>query len=290
MKPNSPSEGVRVAIVVEKGAPVEFLEFTRFQYDWNDKIPLPEGIQADVPYGPHERNVLDFWKAESADPTPLVISIHGGGFDSGDKSDLFEPHGLRYIVESLANGVSFASINYRLAPDTPLIDIFLDVARAVQFLRYKADEWNIDSKRLAVCGGSAGGGASLWLAFHDDVADLTSEDPVLRESSRVTAAVAFDTQSTYDFEQWEEILGSPPTTIFDVDGDLDWYHLTREEVHSPKGRAVRKELDLLGMINPGDPPVYLCNSHPDIDLEDGGIWTTIQDMRLLSRKDATRLV
>ena len=225
---------------------------------------------ADVSYGPHERNVLDFWKAESAEPTPLVISIHGGGFESGDKSDLFEPHGLSYIVESLSNGISFASINYRLAPDTPLTDIFLDVARAVQFLRYKADEWNIDRNRLAVCGGSAGGGASLWLAFHDDVADPENEDPVLRESSRVTAAVAYSTQSTYDFEQWEEILGSSPTAIFDIDGDLEWYHLTREEVHSPKGRAVRKELDILSMISPGDPPVYLCNPHPDIDLEDGG--------------------
>ena len=225
---------------------------------------------ADVSYGPHERNVLDFWRAESAEPTPVVVSIHGGGFGGGDKSELFEPHGLRYIVESLSNGVSFASINYRLAPDTPLTDIFLDVARAVQFLRHKADEWNIDRERIAACGGSAGGGASLWLAFHDDVADLTSEDPVLRESSRVTAAVAFATQSTYDLEQWEEILGSAPTAIFDVDGDLEWYHLAREEVHSPKGRAVRKELDILGMIGPKDPPVYLCNPHPDIDLEDGG--------------------
>jgi len=225
---------------------------------------------ADVSYGPYERNVLDFWQAESTGPTPLVISIHGGGFGSGDKSELFEPFGLQYIVESLPNGISFASINYRYAPATPLADIFLDVARAVQFLRYKADEWNIDKDRIAACGGSAGAGSSLWLAFHDDVADPDNADPVLRESSRITTAIAFATQSTYDFEQWEEILGSPPTEIFDVDGDIEWYHITREEVHTPKGRAVRKELDIMGMIDPGDPPVFLCNIHPNIDLEDGG--------------------
>lgn len=34
----------------------------------------------DVAYGPHERNVLDVWLAESATPTPLVVYIHGGGF------------------------------------------------------------------------------------------------------------------------------------------------------------------------------------------------------------------
>lgn len=41
---------------------------------------------ADHSYGPHERNVLDLWKAKSGRPTPLVIYIHGGAFAHGDKS------------------------------------------------------------------------------------------------------------------------------------------------------------------------------------------------------------
>ena len=41
---------------------------------------------AKASYGPHERNVLDLWKAKSDRPTPLVIHIHGGGFTQGDKS------------------------------------------------------------------------------------------------------------------------------------------------------------------------------------------------------------
>ena len=39
-----------------------------------------------VKYGPHERNVLDVWLAESDKPTPVLVSIHGGGFQGGDKS------------------------------------------------------------------------------------------------------------------------------------------------------------------------------------------------------------
>ena len=35
---------------------------------------------ADVSYGPHERNVLDFWKAEGEGPRPLLVYIHGGGW------------------------------------------------------------------------------------------------------------------------------------------------------------------------------------------------------------------
>ena len=40
---------------------------------------------ADIAYGPHERNVLDFWQAPSDTPTPVIVRIHGGGFVHGSK-------------------------------------------------------------------------------------------------------------------------------------------------------------------------------------------------------------
>ena len=45
----------------------------------------PAPTHTDVRYGEHERNVLDLYLTPSADPTPLVIYIHGGGFRGGDK-------------------------------------------------------------------------------------------------------------------------------------------------------------------------------------------------------------
>ncbi len=42
--------------------------------------------EANVKYGPYDRNLLDFWKAPSDKPVPLVVFIHGGGFRVGDKS------------------------------------------------------------------------------------------------------------------------------------------------------------------------------------------------------------
>src|SRR6187551_3852622 len=47
--------------------------------------PTLPPTHANVQYGPHERNVLDFWKAESEQPTPVLVFIHGGGFVAGDK-------------------------------------------------------------------------------------------------------------------------------------------------------------------------------------------------------------
>lgn len=60
-----------------------------------------------------------------------------------------------------------------------------DAARPLQFVRSKATEWNVDKERIAASGGSAGTCSSLWLAFHTDMADPKSEDPVAHESTRL---------------------------------------------------------------------------------------------------------
>src|SRR4051794_16501332 len=53
-----------------------------------DKKPAVEPTAAKVAYGEHERQVLDFWQAKSDTPTPLVLYIHGGGWQNGDKSSV----------------------------------------------------------------------------------------------------------------------------------------------------------------------------------------------------------
>src|SRR5437764_13472127 len=63
-----------------------------------------------------------------------------------------------------------------------------DAARALQFVRSKAKEWNLDKTKIGATGGSAGGCTSLWLAFHDDMADKESKDPIARESTRLHCA------------------------------------------------------------------------------------------------------
>ncbi len=155
---------------------------------------------ADVSYGPYKRNVLDFWKAEGAGPRPLLIYIHGGGWVGGDKKQ--SPAAIR---PWLAKGISYAAINYRLTGTDPLPAPVYDAARAVQFLRSKAAEWNINKTRIALTGGSAGACTSMWILLHDDLADPKSNDPVLRESTRVSAAAVTAGQTSIDpkvIEKW----------------------------------------------------------------------------------------
>lgn len=148
------------------------------------KRPTP--THADVAYGEHARNQLDLWLANSEKPTPLVVYIHGGGFMGGSKSKVSA--GL--ISQMNAAGISVAAINYRLTDGgkNPYPIPMHDGARAIQFLRHNAKKYNLNPDRFAATGGSAGGCMSLWLAFHDDLADAKNSDPVLRQSSRLTAA------------------------------------------------------------------------------------------------------
>lgn len=155
-------------------------------------VPAPD--HANVRYGPHERNVFDLWLAKSGKPTPLVIYYHGGGFRGGDKNSIH----VDLLNKLRAGGISVAAANYRLSDTAPYPAQMLDSARALQYIRLHAKRFHIDPTRIAAYGGSAGSGISQWLGFHDDLADPSNSDPVLRQSTRLTAIGPFNAQSSYD--------------------------------------------------------------------------------------------
>ncbi len=181
------AEPVSVAVAAETKAPA-----------YSRTVPAP--TLSEVRYGDHERHVFDFWQAESDTPTPLVFVIHGGGWSGGSKERIHvfvEPAAL------LKAGISVAAINYRLMRHTegvmPPVKVPLyDAARALQFVRSRAEEWNIDPDRIGAAGGSAGACSSLWLAYHEDLADPSSDDPVARESTRFRCAALMFPQTSLD--------------------------------------------------------------------------------------------
>lgn len=159
--------------------------------------------QMNVPYGKHARQVLDFYPAVSESPTPVVLYIHGGGWRGGDKKT--NPRAY------LKQGISVVAINYRYVQNAkedgtmpPVKAPLSDAARALQFVRSKALEWNLDKTRVGATGGSAGACSSLWLAFHSDMADPLSEDPVAHESTRLQCAAVVGAQVSLDPKQLRE--------------------------------------------------------------------------------------
>jgi acetyl esterase/lipase len=172
---------------------------------YDESVPAP--TQAGIRYGEHEKHVMDFWKAESDTPTPLVFVIHGGGWKGGSKERLHKFVDPQVLLDA---GISVVAINYRLMGDIeegvmPPVKVPLrDAARALQFVRSKAEEWNVDKARIGAAGGSAGACSSLWITYHEDLSDPASNDPVARESTRLFCAAVTGAQTSLDPKQMKE--------------------------------------------------------------------------------------
>ena len=126
----------------------------------------PEPDFANLRYGPHERNVLDLWKArprpgKTVKPTPVVVFFHGGGFRLGDKSSV--PGWL--VANCLDAGISIASANYRLSTTDTFPAPMHDGARAIQYLRSRSKELGLDPDGIAASGSSAGAGSPSGSVF-----------------------------------------------------------------------------------------------------------------------------
>ena len=216
-----------------------------------------------VKYGEDERNVFDIWLADSETPTPLAVYIHGGGFKGGSKEKL-KPEKLNALLDA---GISVAAINYRFVTTDPLPTAHHDARRAIQFMRSKADEWNIDKDRVAAFGGSAGAQICMWLAYSDDMADATSDDPIERESTRLLCVATAGGQTSAEREFYIEnilpLLGeNVPVEVlvksFNGENDPEkirmkmWGADTLEEVDE-----TTKQCSALRLISPDDPPIFM---------------------------------
>ena len=95
---------------------------------------------------------MDFYPGIGPSPTPCVIVIHGGGWDSGDRGQL--PHFNYWLAR---RGYAVADISYRLAPESIWPAQREDVAAAIAFVKEHASSWGVDPTRLVLFGRSAGG-------------------------------------------------------------------------------------------------------------------------------------
>lgn len=231
-----------------------------------DVSDQPIVTRTNVSYGPDQRNILDFWKAAGNGPRPLLVSIHGGGWITGDKTQkmpAFQPF--------LDKGISCASINYRLAPDHPLPAPVHDAARAIQFLRTKAVDWNINPGRIALTGPSAGACTSMWLLLHDDMADPKATDRVLRESTRVCAAAVTVGQTSIDPKVIEGWLGpnvlKHPMICMAVGEKTIEDALRNYDRH----QALYVEFSPIMHVDSRDPPLFMtCSAEMDLPSRDPG--------------------
>jgi len=255
-------------------------------------VTVPDGTTfTTLDYGPGSQQVLDaFLHLDAAEPTPVVVFVHEGGFTDGSRTEPYEGPRATELATFLEAGVAYVSIDYTLlepgSETVGLIKLLRDVYRSVQWLRYFAEPLNIDPESVALIGDSGGAGLALWVGLHDDLADPTSEEPIARESTRVSVVAGVRTQATYDVLRWpDDVFGPLDTDASDFIGQpsiaaqiltvyglpIVWSTMAERierELNTPEYEAYRAELDMLAWMSADDPPFYMRNDAVNVDLDD----------------------
>ena len=150
-----------------------------------------ESLWPDLPPGTTLRGEGDVpqlivTRVESDSPTAAVVILPGGGYGG----HAMDHEGYQFAEWFKSLGVSSAICTYRLrgkgnagkgyGHPAPM----MDAQRAIQTLRARAQEWNIDPQRIGVIGFSAGGHLCSTVSTHFADADPAAEDPIARVSSR----------------------------------------------------------------------------------------------------------
>jgi acetyl esterase/lipase len=152
----------------------------------NLAVSLPNGTRAerDLVYveGGHDRQTLDlFLPATPNGPVPLIVWVHGGGWQNGSKENC-----LALRSGFLERGYAVASLNYRLSQHAVFPAQIEDCKAAIRWLRAHAGEYGLDPARFGAWGSSAGGHLVALLGTSGDVKTF-DVGAHLDQSSRVQA-------------------------------------------------------------------------------------------------------
>jgi len=155
---------------------------------------------------------LDLYKPKTGKGYPLVVYIHGGGWQSGHTRHSGAFENWPAVLASLAaRGYVVASLEYRLSDEAPFPAAIHDVKTALRFLRSNAEDFAIDRKRAVVWGGSAGGQLAALAATSCDDERLqpafAAKDQLLaQQSDCVQGFVAW--YGIFDFQSLPEFSAS----------------------------------------------------------------------------------
>jgi arylformamidase len=110
-------------------------------------------VKRDIPYTKNadKLQTLDVYSPSKAKSLPVVFWIHGGGWQGGDKSEVYDKPKV-----FIGKGFILVSTNYRLLPKVDMATLTRDVAKSIRWVHDHIAEHGGDPKRLLIMGHSAG--------------------------------------------------------------------------------------------------------------------------------------
>ncbi len=217
-------------------------------------------VYKNISYGPDRKNTLDLWIADSKSNSPFVIYIHGGGFGAGSKNAAYSKNNFKRVKKLLKNNISFATIDYSFKNNEDFLFSSLnDAKRALQFLRFNSEKYNLLKDKVALMGSSAGATSSLWIGLQDDMSDKNSPDPILRESTKVSCIVGMAAAHSLNLNRWKNMADVDEAYLKSIFkkylGKMDaekWMQRSFDENYI-------SEFDFFEKMDANDPPIFIFN-------------------------------
>jgi len=225
-----------------------------------ESLIVPYTATEDVVYGQKEGMglTLDVLQPKENRKGVGIVLVSSGSWRSGKSNIAAEVEEKRkdhWGMGLLHNGFTVFVVRHGTTPRFTVPEAIEDIRRSVRFVRHHAADYQIDPKRIGITSGSSGGHLSLMVGMTGDDGDPDSADPVLRESSRTQAIVAW----------------FPPTDLINW-GATDGYKMIETVRPGMFQRmfgtiedlpAQLKSISPLYFTTPDDPPLLLIHGDSD---------------------------
>jgi acetyl esterase/lipase len=211
----------------------------------------------DIAYDSKSRaQKLDIYIPDDGEgPFPVILSIHGGAFQSGDKGDAQ----VTPMLKGLKRGYAVVSINYRLSGEGIFPAQIYDVKASVRWIKANSKQYKLNPDKIAAWGGSAGGHLSALLGTSGSVKELEDlSQGNADRSSRIQAVV-----------DW---FG--PTDFLKMDEQLKESKVKNPMIHSvsdsPESLLIGKNLDdAPELVRAANPESYITKDDPPFFIQHG---------------------
>ena len=141
---------------------------------------------------------LDAYYIKGKKANPAVVLIHGGGWKSGDKSQM-----KIYAQELAIKGYSCFTIEYRLSPEAQYPAAILDVKNAIKYIKANAKKFNVNPDKVAILGCSSGGQMAALIGTTNNNLGYESAS-VINENASVQAIIDLDGILAFKHPESEE--------------------------------------------------------------------------------------
>ena len=247
---------------------ISFLFFSFITYGQNfqllDSLIMNHNLTfiKDLNYGEKEKNKLDLLLPNSKIKTPLIIYLHGGGYRGGKKENSYKKRNLQFISNIVDKNIAYATINYPfLNNEDGLLSSLDDAKKALQFLKFNHEKFNIDKEKIILWGVSSGANSVLWLGLSDDMAEPESNNLYAKESTRVQGIISINGAHSFNADNWKRMININDK-MFDlmIKGFLKYPGVDVEKwLVNYKDEKYQENIDYYNFMDPSDPPILIAN-------------------------------